>query len=501
MGKLLNKVITSLTVLSLPGIILFTAVVPSALLTTGCDDATGTDTVYLGDTAAETEVLGRVINLDDEKGSAGNKVTDHYLSGDLKLAGNIFDGMGGDEDSARFLLKWSSVESDESKDSIQAMVEETNHFDVDPGVTRSSYLPTSGGPAFTKSRESLPSGDDFFETADYIGAFGTTDWMSWTYYAQLEAEEITDNTADLPMKTLTDDSIDGAVTLSADTCYLLDGFVFVEDGESLTIPAGTVIKARTGGQLNASALIVARGGLIDIQGTASNPVVMTAESDDLSYQDDINASARGLWGGLILLGKSTTQRLAGTEQIEGIDPNDSRGLYGGTDTEDSSGSIKYLSIRYGGTNIGEGNEINGLTCGGVGSKTVIENVEVYNNADDGFEFFGGTVNTKKLIAVGCGDDSFDWDEGFRGKGQFWVVIQSSNAGDRGAEMDGCASDNRGDTDNYSKPTIYNATFIGTGASDGVSGNMVFKFREETGGYYYNSIFTDFYGDRKTVEVE
>jgi hypothetical protein len=306
------------------------------------------------------------------------------------------------------------------------------------------------------------------------------------------------NTGDTTIVTLTDESINAGETLTLDASktYIVDGFVFVEDGATLTIPAGTVLKGEPGGGLNASAIIICKGAKIFAEGTAENPVIMTSKADDLDYSDDLGSRSRGLWGGLIVLGKAPTNRAAGTHQIEGIDEADPRGQYGGNDPADNSGVIKYVSIRYGGTNIGEGNEINGLTMGGVGNGTTIEYVEVFNNADDGFEWFGGTVNTKYLLSVGNGDDSYDWDEGFRGKGQYWVVIQDEDLADRAAEMDGSASDNFGN-DKYSKPTIYNATFIGSGANSTNAGNMIFKFREETGGFYYNSIFTDFSGDVKT----
>ncbi|MBD3420179.1 MAG: T9SS C-terminal target domain-containing protein [Chitinivibrionales bacterium] len=331
----------------------------------------------------------------------------------------------------------------------------------------------------------------------FVALTGCDEDDSPTTVTKTDTVTVTDTLFEDGMKILRDSDIQAneQLTLSSDTTYLLKGFVFVEDGAVLTIEAGTVIKGAPGGGLNASALIIAKGGKIIAEGTATAPIIMTAQNDDLTAIDDLSGSARGMWGGLIVLGKSTTNRKDGFEQIEGIDPNDSRGQYGGTDTADSSGVIKYVSIRYGGTNIGEGNEINGLTMGGVGSKTVIEYVEVYNNADDGFEFFGGTVNTKHLAAIGCADDSYDWDEGFRGKGQFWVVVQSDDAGDRGAECDGSASDNFGN-DLYSMPTIYNATFIGSGASSNNSGNMIFKLRQETAAKVYNSIFTDFFGDIK-----
>jgi hypothetical protein len=301
-------------------------------------------------------------------------------------------------------------------------------------------------------------------------------------------------------KIVRDDDIKagGSLTLHADTTYLLEGFVFVESGATLTIQPGTIVKARAGGGLNASALIICRGGKIMAEGTSAKPIIFTAQQDSVGYGEDMNDDTRGLWGGVIVLGKSITQIPGKLGQIEGIDPQDARGSYGNATPvlDDNSGVIKYVSIRYGGTNIGEGNEINGLTMGAVGSGTTIEYVEVYNNSDDGFEFFGGTVNTKHLVAVGCGDDSFDWDEGFRGKGQFWVAIQSADAGDRAVEADGCHENSRGDVQNYSRPTIYNATLIGSGAASNSNGNMAFKLREETGLFFYNSIVTDFYGDQK-----
>ncbi|MFP4522615.1 MAG: carboxypeptidase regulatory-like domain-containing protein [Fibrobacterota bacterium] len=482
-------------------LLLLSALMLMTFTYTGCldaeddddDGASKTDTLQ-----GEVTVLPRALNFDDEKGSAGNLVTDHLLSGDLAIENCLFYKFGESDWNATTLesiIKWSDVADDVDKSSIMSTLKENNTFGSDPGVSRTSLLPSSGSLAFTASRKTLT--DPFFDNVDYVGAFGSANWMEWTFTHQMMEGEVTDvDASSFPEKTITDDDITGNVTLSSDTVYILDGFVFVEDGSTLTIEAGTVIKAKAGGGLSASALIVARGGFIDAQGTASEPIIMTAMQDDLRYQDDINPETRGLWGGLIVLGKSITNRAAGEEQIEGIDPDDNRGLYGGSDLSDNSGTIKYVSLRYGGTNIGEGNEINGLTMGGVGSGTTIENIEVYHNADDGFEWFGGTVNTKYLVSTGNSDDSFDWDEGFRGKGQFWVVIQASDAGDRGAEMDGCAGDNRGNTSEYSKPTIANATFIGSGHDSGNSGNMIFKFREETGGYYYNSIFTDFYGDVK-----
>src|SRR5690606_25854069 len=120
----------------------------------------------------------------------------------------------------------------------------------------------------------------------------------------------------------------------------------------------------------------------------------------------------------------------------------------------------YISIRHGGALIGADNEINGLSMGGVGRGTTVEHIEVFYNLDDGFEFFGGTVNTKYLAAIFCGDDAFDYDEGFRGKGQFWFSITSPEIGNNSGEFDGGI--NPEDAEPYSIPTLYNVTLVGSG---------------------------------------
>jgi hypothetical protein len=277
----------------------------------------------------------------------------------------------------------------------------------------------------------------------------------------------------------------GTTTWTKDKVYILDGLVFVNDGQTLTIEAGTVIKGKPGQGANASALIVSRGGRIIAEGTATEPIIFTAEQDDVDNANDIPAGTTGLWGGLIVLGKATLNSSPGTSAIEGIPTTEVRGLYGGTNDADDSGILKYISVRYGGTLIGGNNEINGITFGGVGSGTVVEHLEVFSNADDGFEFFGGTVNAKYLVASFCGDDSFDYDEGFRGKGQFWFSIVDATA-DRGGEHDGGTTPETGAP--YAIPTIYNATYIGGGIP---AAKRALTFRDNAGGKYYNSIFTEY----------
>ena len=295
-----------------------------------------------------------------------------------------------------------------------------------------------------------------------------------------------------------DISVGGNVEWTADNEYVLNGLVFVSGGSSLTIQAGTVIKGKPGQGENASALVVARGGKIFAEGTVDKPIIFTAEADDVSDPNDLPLDARGLWGGVIILGKASLNSQPGETPIEGIPTTEPRGIYGGDDDTDNSGVFRYASIRHGGTDIGAGNEINGLTMGGVGSGTVIEYVEVYNNQDDGFEWFGGTVNTKYLVSAFNGDDAYDYDEGFRGKGQFWFVIQDSETGNRAGEHDGGTTPEDGTP--YATPAIYNATYIGSGElSTNGDNDVVLKIRDNAGGKYHNSIFTDFAGEAVDIE--
>ena len=310
-----------------------------------------------------------------------------------------------------------------------------------------------------------------------------------------------------PVVTITDADIVGNVTFSADSVYILSGLVFVEDGETLTIEPGTVIKGRPSStSSDDSALIVARGGRIFADGTARDPIILTAEADDVNDPNDILLSSptasRGLWGGVIILGRASINTATGESNIEGIDAStEPRGIYGGgpnPNDDDNSGVFRFVSIRHGGTDIGANNEINGLTMGGVGRGTTIEHVEVFFNQDDGFEWFGGTVNTPYLISAFAGDDSFDYDEGFRGEHQFWFSIQDPSLGDHAGEHDGGTDPEDGTP--YASPTIINATYIGRGASAaGDKSNNGIIFRDNAGGMYFNSIFTEFKGLMLSIE--
>jgi hypothetical protein len=284
----------------------------------------------------------------------------------------------------------------------------------------------------------------------------------------------------------------GTITWTADKVYILNGLVFVNEGQTLTIEAGTLIKGKPGQETDASALVIARGGMIDAQGTATAPIILTAEADN-AEGTGVAEKDRGLWGGVIVLGAASLNSNPGTTQIEGIPTTEPRGSYGGSNDADNSGTLKYISIRHGGTDIGEGNEINGLTLGGVGSGTTIEYIEVVANKDDGVEFFGGMPNLKNILVAYVGDDCYDYDEGYRGKGQFWAAIQDADAGDRMGEHDGGTDPETAEP--YAIPHVSNATYVGRGAD---AGKKVITFRDNAGGYYMNSIFAN---QAKGIDIE
>jgi hypothetical protein len=297
---------------------------------------------------------------------------------------------------------------------------------------------------------------------------------------------------------ITDASLNGDATWTNDNVYMLDGFVFLEQG-TLTIEAGTVIKGLknpTTGD-NASALIVTKNAKINAVGTADMPIIFTAEADDVNDPTDLDETDRGEWGGVILLGDAVLGFNTETSQIEGIPTDEPRANFGGSNDSHNAGVMKYVSIRHGGAQLEPDKEINGLTFGGVGSEIVIEHVEVYANDDDGFEWFGGTVSCKWLVSAFNKDDAFDYDYGWRGNGQFWFVIQAEDLADNGGEHDGAKDDDRTP---FSKPTIYNATYIGSGVDNTTTSNSTaLHFRDNAGGMYANSIFTDF--AKHAIEVE
>lgn len=221
--------------------------------------------------------------------------------------------------------------------------------------------------------------------------------------------------------------------------YILTTRIAVVDGVTLTIEPGVIVKGEGGTGTNASALIIARGAKLMAEGTADAPIIFTSIIDEIEpgmiASPNLEPTIDGLWGGLMILGKAPISAPSDNEtaQIEGIPADDPNGTYGGSVADDNSGVVRYVSIRHGGTNIGEGNEINGLTLGGVGSGTTIEYVEVVGNQDDGIEWFGGTVDVKNALVWYAGDDAIDTDQSWAGTLDNFVVIA---AGDKCFELDG-----------------------------------------------------------------
>jgi hypothetical protein len=237
-------------------------------------------------------------------------------------------------------------------------------------------------------------------------------------------------------------------TWYSDTVYQLAGRITVTEGSTLTIEPGTIVKGEAGTGANATALLIARGGKIIAEGTPQLPIIFTSVADEITPElveqgqfqsPNLDPTINGLWGGVIVLGNSKISPKPGASgellevQIEGIPTSDVNGLYGGNDDTDNSGVLKYVSIRHGGTNIGSGNEINGLTLGGVGSGTVIEHIEVVANQDDGVEWFGGTVNAKNVVVWNAGDDGLDTDQSWGGTCDNFVVITAAG---HAFELDG-----------------------------------------------------------------
>lgn len=268
-------------------------------------------------------------------------------------------------------------------------------------------------------------------------------------------------------------TISTSTTWTADKRYVLSDFVGVSAGATLTIEPGTVIY---GGDGRAS-LFIARGAKIIADGTARRPIVFTSPQR-------VGSRNQTDWGSLVILGRAPINVQGGSAFMEGL-PSSEGYAYGGTDPADSSGIVRYVRLEFGGFAIATDREINGLTLAGVGSGTVVDYVEVLHNADDAFEFFGGTVNAKHLLGVGYADDGLDFDFGYSGAVQFAALIKRNND-----EADGniiTESDNNGqgtgDTP-LTSPRVYNVTGVRVAATNGNYGAVL---RRNTAGRFHNVI--------------
>ena len=274
-------------------------------------------------------------------------------------------------------------------------------------------------------------------------------------------------------------SISGDITenmiLKSGKTYNLSGGVHVKEPATLTIEEGVKINCIHASESGATAyLLVEPGAKINAIGTASSPIVFTSDVHE-----------RGAWGGIIINGKAPINVSGGTAISECGDVT-----YGGDIANDNSGVLKYIRLEYTGYQITSEKEHNGFSFNGVGSGTTIEYLQVYKGSDDGFEWFGGTVNAKHLVSTGCGDDCFDWTFGWAGKGQFFIAAQDADAGDAGFESDN--SENAHDANPFSNPTISNVTLVGKGTSRGL------RLRRGTKGKFFNFIVNNF---DKATQIE
>lgn len=208
------------------------------------------------------------------------------------------------------------------------------------------------------------------------------------------------------------------LTLDPNTTYKLTGPFVVESGASVTFPAGTRIEA-TGG--TSSYIAISQGALIYVNGTATNPVVMTSANATPNQSD---------WGGLVICGKARTNK--GGSNGESALAEVSNLIYGGSDNNDSSGVIRYLRVEYTGAAFSSDKEFNGVSLFAVGAGTVFENVEAYMSGDDGIEFFGGSVNAKNLVIVNAQDDGLDFADGFSGSFENVFIKDIEKAGVEGS---------------------------------------------------------------------
>jgi hypothetical protein len=270
--------------------------------------------------------------------------------------------------------------------------------------------------------------------------------------------------------------------------YILSGFVYVKGGAELTILPGTIIK---GEKSTKGSLIITRGSKIIADGTATQPIIFTSN-------EPLGARTYGDWGGLIILGNAPVNVPGGFGVIEGgVDNAAGDGQYGGNNAADNSGVLRYVRIEFPGIAFVPNSEINGLTFGAVGNQTLVDFVQVSYSGDDSFEWFGGTVNCKHLIAFRGLDDDFDTDFGFSGNVQFGIAQRDPNvadvSGSNGFESDNDATGTMATP--FTQPIFSNITLVGPKSMPGTTINPNYKraahLRRNTRCSIYNSILTGY----------
>lgn len=256
------------------------------------------------------------------------------------------------------------------------------------------------------------------------------------------------------------------ITLDASKIYNLTGPVIVKNGGILNIPAGTRIESTAGTN---GYVLVEQGGKININGTASQPVIFTSPN-----------KTAGDWGGIVICGRAPINTGATNASSEV-----GASSYGGTQPDDNSGTLRYLRIEYAGAVFNAEKEFNGLSLFGVGRGTTVEYIQVYASNDDGVEWFGGSVDANYLIVNGADDDAFDWTEGWNGIGKNWFASRFENRGNRGIEADNNSNNNA--VSPFSYPKISNITLVGSNHGSESHG---IKLRAGTKGQLHNVVLVN-----------
>jgi len=281
-----------------------------------------------------------------------------------------------------------------------------------------------------------------------------------------------------PVRVLRGRFTSGTITLTSDTYWLLRGAVFIQNTARLVIQPGTTVVGETASR---GTLIIDRGAQIIASGTKTAPIVFTSDQP-------AGERARGDWGGLIINGRAPVNIPGGIGLGEG-----DTGAYGGTDPNDNSGILRYVRVEFAGIEFSPDNELNGIAFQGVGRGTIVENVQVSHNKDDGIEMFGGTVDIKRAVLTYIGDDSIDWTFGWSGRMQFAIAQQRGDNADRGIEADNNGNNN--DLLPRSNPTIYNITLVGDrDTNEGPESTNGMTLREGTAGTIRNAIVYGFKGN-------
>lgn len=257
------------------------------------------------------------------------------------------------------------------------------------------------------------------------------------------------NETEVPAGTTLSGTLTSNTRLKAGNAYNLSGQLTVESGATLYIEEGVRITAK-GDDDVVDYILVKQGGKIEAEGTAARPIIMTSTEQ-----------TPGAWGGIHICGRAKTNVGTGKSEIGDA-------TYGGDNDADNSGTLKYVRVEFSGYAFSSEKEANGFTFYGVGNGTTVECCEAYKGSDDGFEFFGGSVNVSNLVAVSCSDDSFDWTEGWRGTGENLVAYQEAKAS-LGYDCD-CLIEADNNENNFSalpvsKPTLKNLILIGNNSEE------------------------------------